>query len=771
MKVKEFSITRYGPVRETGRFVLGGFNLIWGENEDGKTLTIDALVKLLLGRAAKDFRNIDRVEEKPEGYLVLEDDKGRESKVPDKGDLTKITGLTSSQCCNIFVVRNSDLSISREAEFYTGVTDRLTGLRTEDISKVKKALRDIARITPGNDFRDSGDEKLKTRVKEAGGLLEKVRSLAVRVREEGFDELERESLSLRDRVQATERQLQDLEDARRRERYETGKDALEKLTDGMRQLKSLEVYNENDEQLWRDCEKEIEKYAEQVKGYLHEMQGLQAQFDEVSQKLSQQEREFKVFEDRKRDLEQVNLELKTYEMGISKLKSDEAKGRFYTVSAAVSAVLLVMSILAAAVSQSAVFYGLLALFFGLMVAFAGLRFSFTQKKAHLAAVFERIRLNACRFEFSANTPEELYSSIQRFEEEHRLRYERLEEIRRNKGRLEERIRELQNKQIPAAQQKIREAEGKIQKIKAKSREESLKEYEKRLQFKEQVERQLGQQASVLRSHFGERGKQLEDNILHWTEEVRKLEEYRDKAQGVTYNEASALALRAQKDACQQKLDELTERMEALGEQMAEVEREANAVLKPDEPVHCEMSLHLGMIEDKLAAFIEENESRKAAAIEAIQIFEEIEREEKGKVSELFGVNSAVSRYFNEITDGLYEEVVFDQDAGMIRVKRREGQMLTADKLSGGAYDQLYLSIRLALGEKLLKGSKGFFIMDDPFVKADPNRLQRQIGVLRKISELGWQIIYLSAKGEIRDALKGDVETGRVRCFEVKGTTA
>ena len=771
MKVKEFSIMRYGPVQNTGRILLGDFNLFWGQNEDGKTLIVDALVKLLLGRGAKDFRNIDRVEEKPEGYLVLEDDRGKESKVPDRGDLTKMTGITSSQCCNIFVVRNSDLSISREAEFYTDVTDRLTGLRTEDISKIKKALRDIGKITPGNAFRDSGDEKLKTRVEEARGLLEKVRNLAVRVREEGFDELERESLSLRERVKEIERQLQDLEDARRRERYETGKDALEKLTEGIEQLKRLEVYNERDEQLWRDYEKEIEKYGEQVTDYLREMQSIQAQFDEASQKLSEQEREFKVFEDRKRDLEQVTLELKNYEMGIGKLKSDGAKSRFYTVAAAVSAVLLVINILAAAVSQSAVFYGLLALFFGLMVAFAGLRFSFTQKKAHLAALFERIRLNACRFEFRAGTPEELYSSIQRFEEEHRLRYERLEELRRNRRRLEERIQELQNKQIPVAQQKIREAEDKIQKIKAKSREESLKEYEKRLQFKEQVERQLGQQASVLKSHFGEKGKQLDENILHWTEEVRKLEEYRDRGQGVRYSEAAALALRAQKDACQRKLDELTARMEALRKEMAEVEREGNAVLKPEEPVHCEMSLHLGLIEDKLARFVDENESRKDAAIQAIQIFEEIEREEKGKVSELFGVNSAVSRYFNEITDGLYEEVVFDQDAGMIRVKRRDGQVLTADKLSGGAYDQLYLSIRLALGEKLLKGNKGFFIMDDPFVKADPNRLETQIGVLRKISELGWQIIYFSAKGEIRDALKGDVEAGRVRYFEVKGATA
>jgi hypothetical protein len=85
-------------------------------------------------------------------------------------------------------------------------------------------------------------------------------------------------------------------------------------------------------------------------------------------------------------------------------------------------------------------------------------------------------------------------------------------------------------------------------------------------------------------------------------------------------------------------------------------------------------------------------------------------------------------------------------------RNEDGKILEAEKLSGGAYDQLYLSIRLALGEKLLKGKKGFFIMDDPFVKADSDRLKRQIEMLWRIKDLGWQILYFSAKGEIKDIL-------------------
>ncbi len=132
MKIKEFSIMRYGPLPNTGKISLNNFNLFWGKNEDGKTLTIDALVKLLLGRNIRDFERIDRVEEDPGdygSYVSIEDDKGKEIKLPGKENFEEVMGLTPSECRNIFIIRNSDLSIARESEFYTNVTDRLTGLK------------------------------------------------------------------------------------------------------------------------------------------------------------------------------------------------------------------------------------------------------------------------------------------------------------------------------------------------------------------------------------------------------------------------------------------------------------------------------------------------------------------------------------------------------------------------------------------------------------------------------------------------------------------
>ena len=132
-----------------------------------------------------------------------------------------------------------------------------------------------------------------------------------------------------------------------------------------------------------------------------------------------------------------------------------------------------------------------------------------------------------------------------------------------------------------------------------------------------------------------------------------------------------------------------------------------------------------------------------------------------------GKKAPVSKYFKEITGGFYDEVVFNREEESIEVRRKDGAILKAEKLSGGAYDQLYFSIRVALGEKILKGKKGFFILDDPFIKADPDRLRRQMETLKNISKNGWQILYFSSKGEVKNLLEKDMKDNTVNYIEIQ----
>jgi uncharacterized protein YhaN len=60
-------------------------------------------------------------------------------------------------------------------------------------------------------------------------------------------------------------------------------------------------------------------------------------------------------------------------------------------------------------------------------------------------------------------------------------------------------------------------------------------------------------------------------------------------------------------------------------------------------------------------------------------------------------------------------------------------------------------------------------MDDPFIRSDSTRLKAQISTLKKIAALGWQILYFSAKREVEEYLKRDIEKQEVALVSLPGT--
>jgi len=195
----------------------------------------------------------------------------------------------------------------------------------------------------------------------------------------------------------------------------------------------------------------------------------------------------------------------------------------------------------------------------------------------------------------------------------------------------------------------------------------------------------------------------------------------------------------------------------------------NDILAPESDyLYCQTTRDLQAIKNKLEDFIKVQNERRTNVLDVIEIFEEIQSEEEKRVSALFGKETSISKYFSEITGGSYTEVNFLPEEKKISVTRKSGKKLTDYELSGGAYDQLYLTIRLGLGEQLLRGNKGFFIMDDPFVKSDMDRLKKQIKLLKKISKTGWQIIYFTAKDEVRELLEKDIKKDKIVFHQVPG---
>jgi uncharacterized protein YhaN len=110
--------------------------------------------------------------------------------------------------------------------------------------------------------------------------------------------------------------------------------------------------------------------------------------------------------------------------------------------------------------------------------------------------------------------------------------------------------------------------------------------------------------------------------------------------------------------------------------------------------------------------------------------------------------------------------LFDLETAGIDVVGSDGDKVNADHLSGGALDQLHFAVRLSIGERMFPDGRGLLILDDPFIKSDGERLGIQMALLREVVSAGWQVVYFSAKDEVKAALMPDIASGSVGVFEV-----
>jgi uncharacterized protein YhaN len=82
----------------------------------------------------------------------------------------------------------------------------------------------------------------------------------------------------------------------------------------------------------------------------------------------------------------------------------------------------------------------------------------------------------------------------------------------------------------------------------------------------------------------------------------------------------------------------------------------------------------------------------------------------------------LSGYLEKVTGGRYDRATVDSELRLhISHPSKEGSPIEMDELSQGTQDQVYLSARLALSDLIFGGARPPLLMDDPFVKFDPER--------------------------------------------------
>ena len=164
----------------------------------------------------------------------------------------------------------------------------------------------------------------------------------------------------------------------------------------------------------------------------------------------------------------------------------------------------------------------------------------------------------------------------------------------------------------------------------------------------------------------------------------------------------------------EKVEQLQEFKNNISIEIEKIEYRKKYIL-PQLEKYAEVEEKLYEIEDRENEMLKEVKSIEIAS----QTLEEAYNEMKKNVIPRFTQN--LSKTINYISDGKYSKVITSDKEG-IMVEKENGQYITANALSIGTIDQLYLALRFAIAQESSKQIMPF-ILDEAFAYYDPNRLE------------------------------------------------
>jgi len=775
MKITQFSITRYGPLNFQSTYKLANFNIFYGPNESGKTLTVDALIKLLLQASnkqlIKDFEKIDRVDEKPEGFVVVEDN-GKELKLPEKGKITELSKLSTSDFRNIFIIRSSDLGMSKEFEFYNSLTDKLTGVHASQIEKIKENLYEIGEITSTGRFQDTTGRKLKTRLEKAQDLIEKIKQIMESWNKKNVANLEKELKTASQEREKLEETIEKYEKVRKYIAFKKAKTAIEELKNSIERLRPLQNYTDQRYYEMKELLKAKSDVEAQIAESENRLNELKIVLDDVTKETEQLERQTTEFNEKKRIIDEQ------LRPAMSKIQDQqrefETKSRSFKTMRGVS---ITTAILFAILLVTSIFLhstlGAIASAVLLVLSLAFLSRSATMRRIEksIQSEIEKLRTIANGLNIQFDTLDNLQQKLIDFSTTLEDTRKQLEDARIKKGTVERQINELINN-IAIHKEKLQETVKRLNETMEQLKIQTLEELSQKIEERKQIEKVKNDQIAILKNLLGDSSGTLDENIKVWDQRISSYVEDSDAEEldklEKEYSDEKLEKSKREKVQIDAKIREDEEKLSKLKFDVHDACVKAREIIEMEEWEY-ETYEQLEYVQTQLEKFVNDAYQRRDDILFISGILDEMINEEKASIKQLIDENEILNDSFRKVTDGAYLKVMYDSNT--IAVQLSSGKTLTVDKLSSGTYDQLYLCIRLALGKKLFEqrqGDKtGFFILDDPFVKSDIGRIQNQLALLKEFAAMGWQIIYFTSKQEIVELLQQEIDSGNIEKFNLQ----
>lgn len=756
MRLESVRLDRYGPIAGFDHEPTGGLEVLYGPNEAGKTLLLEGICRLLAPESAALFGASERVERDPVGAIEVRRD-GERMTADGDGGLAD-DHLTARHLRNVFVIRDSDLRLADEHAFYDSVTEQIGDLHTGELDALAEILKERGRLTDRTlalstaaEHEEAGDVR-----DAAAGLAEEIRTYVAEARDAGIEEAERRRIRVARELRRVDEALERQDRAETLHAHRELSAHLETYREAVEALANAAVSADERERLQalgqerRDAEREVERLEDDLAETHAERQA-------ERERLRELESELEGYRARESTVAEVRDQLVALDDDVSAPGADRL--RRFAATMAVAGV--IGGGVAAGLGARAV--GGLALLVGLGAAGGWL----WQSRRVAAAEREREALVAAAGTAALDVDGvgDVRAAVESFETELRRLDREREATAERVDHLDETVADL-SEQRDAARERADAAAAERDGILDTADVADVDAYADAVAEQQALARERDQAAAVLESRLppdvddatpGER-------IAAWEAAIEAVVADLEEGDGEDHDvdpddydperkanlEADRADLAAERADLEDALDEHEAKLDTFADRARDVYAE------PFLDRRIELSARSL---DGLAALATDCEHLVATvdreadvAREALDVLDAVRADEEAKIAALFGDDGRAGEVLAAITDGRYTDVRYDADDRTLRVRRADGEAFEPAELSHGTVEQLYLAVRVALGEELLGHDPGFFLLDDAFLPADDERLERGFGVLERLADAGWQIVYLTAKPEVGEGM-------------------
>jgi len=756
VRISEIQIDRYGPLGGFQEACEDGINVFYGPNESGKTLLLDALLKLLDPTISSEYQSIQRVEEAPSGYVVVETRDGEE-KLGDGTTLSNISVIEARHLRNIFTVRDNDLSLDDQHTFYNSLTEQIGDLHTSEIETIQEEFEGRGRLTSERRNVSSAAryDNANTVRATASELAEQISKYVTEAKAGELDDTERELMQVERKLRTCREELIDQKQARVVHEYD-------RLTDRLATYRELREELERRYDFSQDELEELTNLSSTISGATAAILNAEDDIDSLESDIEEWEDELATKESELQMLDRREDAVAETESGLQSFRDEPSEGseRWLETTNWIAIVGLALggtATVAGALRGRPVFLALSVLLLGIGVLGAG-AWIYRHRQATSVANRRSALLEEARDAgFDVGSVSDIGPAIQTYRDELKA--------------LRSRISDLEQ-EIEVAEQRIDDHESIIGK--ARDRRHGSREEKRELLREADVEavdayRSAFDDISSLETDRSNARQSLVDSldepdvsdgdpetmIEYWENELATMigDIDVDTVDPTDYDQDTLDERRETRTELEERKEELEQTLEDHENAVREFKDRVHELRTApflDSPItlRAETVDGLEQVQRDLEGLVERINRDAEISRVGLEIFDEIHDEEEEKITDLFDSDGRASEVFATITQGRYEDVSYDPEQRQLLVEDHNGQILSPEELSHGTREQLYFATRVSLSEQLLGNESGFFILDDAFLPADRTRLEEGFELLQDLVANGWQVLYLTAKQEV-----------------------